>query len=127
MKKDHIRWFRLALVPFHVKRLPNKAHHKTYVSKAGAPFWLADSHSKRTQLAAYRALLQCRWLAPKVRNAIAAELGVSVREERRRSAKLQAEYWRLEIDELERRLREKGEQPHGTGTARIAELRSKPG
>jgi hypothetical protein len=107
------RWLQLALVAFRVRRLPNKADDETYVLKSGAPIWLADSRSKRKQRAAYRALLQCRWLAPKVRNAIVRELGMSVRQEQRRGAQLQAKLWRAEINELERRMREKGEQPRG--------------
>jgi hypothetical protein len=105
-------WLRLALVPFRVRRSPDQADAPIWLEDS-RPIWLEDSTSKRKQQTAYRALLQCRWLAPKVRNAIVAELGISVRQARRRGAQRQARFWRAEIDELERRMREKGEQPRG--------------
>jgi hypothetical protein len=107
------RWLRLVLVPFRVRRLPNRADGETYVSKYDASIWLEDSRSKRAQRAVYRALLQCRWLAPKVRNAIVTELGMSVRQQRRRGSAVRAKFLRAEIAEQKRRMRENGERPRG--------------
>jgi hypothetical protein len=121
-------WLRLALIPFRVRRFPDRPENEQYASKYDAPIWLEDSRSKRKQRTAYRVLLQCRWLAPKVRNAIVTELGVSVRQEKLRGAQRQVKFWRAEIDELERRMREKGEQPRGgRRDAAIAKIATRNG
>jgi hypothetical protein len=121
-------WLRLALIPFRVRRLPDRADDETYVAKYSAPIWLEGNTSKHAQRTAYRALLNCRWLAPKVRNAIMAELGMSVRQGKLRSAARQAKFWRAEIDEHVRRMREKGEQPRGGARdAAIAKIATRNG
>ncbi len=121
-------WLRLALVPFRVRRFPDRPENEQYASKYDAPIWLEGSRSKRKQQIAYRALLGCRWLAPKVRNAIMAELGMSVRQGKLRSAARQAKFWRAEIDEHVRRMREEGEQPRGGARdAAIAKIATRNG
>jgi hypothetical protein len=113
--REKAGWLRLALVPFRVRRLPDKAADETYVSKYGPPIWLENIRSKKKQRAVYRALLNSRWLAPMVRVAIVTELGMSIRKERLRGAQVQAKFWHAEIDEIVRRMRENGDKPqHGS-------------
>jgi hypothetical protein len=123
LPREKARLLRLALVPFRLGSLPDDRCVVNY----GAPIWLGDSRSKRKQRSVYKALLQCRWLAPKVRNAIVAELGLSVRQEQRRVAQLQADLLRAEIDEQKWRMRKNGEQHregiHDAAMERVANRR----
>jgi hypothetical protein len=83
----------------------------------------------RAQRTVYWALLRFRWLAPKVLNAIVTELGMSVRQEKRRGAQRQAKYLQAEIAEQKRRMRENGERPqggiHDAAVARVAKRRGR--
>ena len=118
---------RLALVPFRVRRLPDKAADETYVSKHGPPIWVENSRSKKKQRTVYWALLNSPWLAPKVRVAIVTELGMSIRKERLRLAPVQAKFWQAEIDEIVRRMRKNKPQHGSRRAAAIAHIAERDG
>ena len=93
----------------------------TFVCRRPIP--MDEETGKAEQQIFLRALLDLPWLAPKVRRAIATELGLSVRAQSVGIEQARTVTLRVLITETEARMRKSGERPRGSiRDAAVAEV-----
>jgi hypothetical protein len=80
---------------------------------SGRPILMVGDADAGEQALFYNALLEIPWLAPKVRRAIMAELGLSLREQNTKIERARTLTLRHMISEAEVRMRKNRERPRG--------------